>query len=85
MLGSLGLYWWLLKAVLAIWSLCWSHFGQLGALLVASEGYIGRFGSRVGTMLGSLGLCWRLLKAMLGALAAIWGLCWAAWGSLGGL
>ena len=84
MLGSLGLYWWLLKAVLAIWSLCWSHFGQLGALMAVSEGYVGPFGSYVGTMLGTSGLSWRLVMPMLVRLEAVLGLCWAAWGSTGG-
>ena len=78
MLGSLGLYWWLLKAVLAIWSLCWSHFGQPGVLMAVFEGDVEPFGSRAGSIMGTLGLSWRLLMPMLVRLEAVLGLCWPA-------
>jgi len=83
-LGSLGLSWWPLKAMLGGLKPCWGYVGQLGAFLAASEGYVGPFGSYIGTMLGTLGLSWRLLTPMLVRFEAVLGLCWAAWGSTGG-
>ena len=52
--------------------------------MAVSEGYVGPFGSYVGTMLGTSGLSWRLVMPMLVRLEAVLGLCWAAWGSTGG-
>ena len=81
MLGSLGLSWRLLKAMVghlgpmlglswgsvgALLGLSWDYIQQLGALLAACEGYGGPFGDYIGAMLGSLGLSWQLLKAMVG-------------------
>ena len=53
MVGTLKLSWRLLKAMLG---LCWNYVGQPGALLAASEGYVGPFEGYVGTMLGNLRL-----------------------------
>ena len=53
MVGTLKLSWRLLKAMLG---LCWDYVGQPGALLAASEGYVGPFEGYVGTMLGNLRL-----------------------------
>ena len=65
MLGSLGLSWQLLKAMVGhletILGLCWAAWESLGALLAASEAMVGHLGP-------ILGLCWALLGLSWGSL-----------------
>ena len=82
MFGNLWLLWRFWGLCWAVWGLCGDSVGQLGALLAASEGYVGPFGGYILTMLGSLGLCWLFLKAMLGHSEAMLGLCSTACGSV---
>ena len=98
LLGSFGLSWQLLKAMLghlgATLRLCWAA----GALLAVFESYVGPLGGHVGAMFGNFCFCWRFLEAMLGHLEAMLGhleamlghleamlrLCSATCGSIGG-
>ena len=84
LLGSFGLSWQLLKAMLghlgATLRLCWAA----GALLAVFESYVGPLGGHVGTMFGNFCFCWRFLEAMLGHLEAMLRLCSATCGSIGG-
>ena len=54
-LGTSGLFWWLLKAMLA--GLCCDYLGQLGALLAVFKGYVRPFGGYARAMFDSLWLC----------------------------
>ena len=89
MFGNVWLCWRFLGATSghleAMLGLCWAPFGSLGDHLVPFGGFVGSFGAYIGTIVGSLRLCCSFLKAMLGHLEPMLGLCWAPWGSLGGI